>query len=184
MKAPVLEQTLAWINGYDLQLCVAVNRSCRLQSVRNFFAVVSRLGDGVFWYLWMVALPLFTGQAGLVVTLQMVAAGLVGLQLYRAIKDMTHRVRPYVASRLIFKGASPLDRFSFPSGHTLHAVCFTTLVVTAFPVTGWVLIPFAVLVALSRPVLGLHYPSDVLVGAVTGYGLAQLAIYVTPMVGL
>ncbi|MFP4516233.1 MAG: phosphatase PAP2 family protein, partial [Desulfovibrionales bacterium] len=65
-------------------------------------------------------------------------------------------------------GTAPLDWYSFPSGHTLHAVSFTIVVMAYFPVLGLVLIPFSVLIALSRLVLGLHYPSDVLAGSCIG----------------
>jgi undecaprenyl-diphosphatase len=64
--------------------------------------------------------------------------------------------------------ARPLDRYSFPSGHTLHAVCFTLIVVAEQPPLAWLVVPFALLVALSRVVLGLHYPTDVAAGAVLG----------------
>jgi undecaprenyl-diphosphatase len=72
----------------------------------------------------------------------------------------------------ILAGTPPLDRCSFPSGHTLHAVCFTSLATAHFPELGWVLVPFALLVAASRVVLGLHYPTDVLAGAAIGGMLA------------
>jgi undecaprenyl-diphosphatase len=48
-----------------------------------------------------------------------------------------------------------------------------TIVATGFvPMLAWVLVPFTLLVAASRVVLGLHYPSDVLVGASLGAALA------------
>jgi undecaprenyl-diphosphatase len=67
-----------------------------------------------------------------------------------------------------------LDRFSFPSGHTMHAVAFSLIAATTFPELAWPLWSFTVLVALSRPMLGLHYPSDVLAGALLGTGVVQL----------
>ena len=76
-------------------------------------------------------------------------------------------------------GAAPLDRYSFPSGHTLHAVSFTVLATAYFPALGWVLVPFASLVAASRVVLGLHYPTDVLAGALLGTMLAGGALALT-----
>ncbi|HEV7631790.1 MAG TPA: phosphatase PAP2 family protein, partial [Steroidobacteraceae bacterium] len=73
-------------------------------------------------------------------------------------------------------GAVPLDRFSFPSGHTLHAVSFTLIASMAFPLLALLLVPLALLIALSRVVLGLHYPSDVLAGALLGAGVAAAAL--------
>ena len=60
-----------------------------------------------------------------------------------------------------------LDRFSFPSGHTLHAVAFSLVACAYYPGLGASL---AVHVAdrLSRVALGLHYPSDVIAGGALG----------------
>ena len=55
-----------------------------------------------------------------------------------------------------------LDEFSFPSGHTLHSVACSVVLTAYYPMLGWVASPFTLLVASSRIVLGLHYPSDVL----------------------
>jgi len=71
-----------------------------------------------------------------------------------------------------------LDTFSFPSGHTLHAVAFTLVTLAYWPWLASLLVPFTLLTAASRVVLGLHYPSDVLAGALIGasVALASLAI--------
>jgi undecaprenyl-diphosphatase len=69
----------------------------------------------------------------------------------------------------------PLDRFSFPSGHTLHAAAFTTVALAYYPMLAWLLVPFAVLVAMSRVILGLHYPSDVFARAAIGLSLAAIS---------
>ena len=60
------------------------------------------------------------------------------------------------------------------------AVAFTTLGVAFVPALAAVLVPFALSVAASRVVLGLHYPSDVLVGAALGAGLAAGSLALLP----
>ena len=77
---------------------------------------------------------------------------------------------------IIVCGMPPLDRYSFPSGHTLHAVSFTIMIAHFEPLLLPVAIPFAILVAASRVILGLHYPSDVIVGALIGASLASASI--------
>jgi undecaprenyl-diphosphatase len=72
--------------------------------------------------------------------------------------------------------AAPLDQFSFPSGHTLHAVAFSVVLLAYFPGFAWLVLPFTALVGLSRMVLGLHYPSDVLAGAALGGAIAGLSL--------
>ena len=77
----------------------------------------------------------------------------------------------------------PLDEFSFPSGHTLHAVAFTAVACAWYPPLALLLVPFALLVAASRVVLGLHYPSDVLAAIAIGGALATGSILLADAVG-
>jgi undecaprenyl-diphosphatase len=111
----------------------------------------------------------------------MALVGVVGLLLYKYLKTRLTRERPYITLAGVVAGTPALDRYSFPSGHTLHAVSFTVLACYSFPALAWLCIPFAALVAASRVVLGLHYPSDVLAGAGIGAGLAVASIRFLPL---
>lgn len=103
---------------------------------------------------------------------------LLGLAAYKWLKKRTSRPRPYQIYSAISAAAPALDRFSFPSGHALHAVAFSLVAVAGFPQLAPLVYPFAFLVAVSRPVLGLHYPSDVIAGALLGAAAAQIAILI------
>lgn len=157
---------------YELGLCLRLNRASTLPSLRGLFRVASRLGDGVFWYALMALLPALFGGSAWEASLHMAAVGILGVALYKVLKTRMVRERPFVTHAAIHLGTAPLDQYSFPSGHTLHAVAFTLVATAYFPVLAWVLVPFAALVMLSRVVLGLHYPSDVVAGAIIGALLA------------
>jgi len=166
----------ARVDAFEYRVCATLNRGCRRDSVRDAFRLISRLGDGFAWYLLVLLIPVWYGEPGLSTALTMALAGLVGLGVYKVLKSRLVRERPYITFDRIRPGTAPLDRYSFPSGHTLHAVAFTWQAVACFPELGWVLIPLATLIAGSRVVLGLHYPSDVLAGGALGAGLATLAL--------
>jgi undecaprenyl-diphosphatase len=164
-------QLLDNANRLDVRLCMLANRIARRNPTLRFFRVVSRLGDGVFWYLLTAAMPLLLGQHGLTAAIHMLLAGGLGLLIYRQLKERLVRERPFVRLAGIQCFMPPLDRYSFPSGHTLHAVAFTFVGCSYVPWLAILLVPFASAVALSRVVLGLHYPSDVAAGAVIGLAL-------------
>jgi undecaprenyl-diphosphatase len=167
---------LQQISRWDAELCAFCNRRSRNFTVRSLFRIASRLGDGVFWYTLMAALLLEYQGAALPAVLHMIVVGLVGTTIYKFIKGKTLRPRPFNVYPAIICVGKTLDQFSFPSGHTMHAVAFSIVSVSYFPALLWIVTPFAVLVGLSRPILGLHYPSDVLAGAALGGVIAGLSL--------
>lgn len=171
-----MRRWLHQLNEIELSLCRTWSRCGRRGWIKRPFAVVSRLGDGVFWYSLIAVLPLAHGLLGLQASIHMLATGGVALALYKSLKVFTRRERPCHNASDIIALVPPLDRYSFPSGHTLHAVSFSTVAIYYVPSLAWALVPFTMLVASSRIVLGLHYPSDVLVATLIGFALAYCGI--------
>lgn len=159
----------------DSNLCVAVNHTSQYRLIRDSFRVASRLGDGVFWYVLMIGVLVIHGAEGVAAVIHMGITGLIGTLLYKWLKSKTLRPRPYQVRQDIHLTGTPLDKFSFPSGHTLHAVVFTVVALSYYPHLSFLLVPFTLMVALSRVVLGLHYPSDVLAGAMLGVLIGGLS---------
>lgn len=155
-----------------------------IQTLRNpildgLFSHVTYLG-GIVWILWAVVLLCIpkTRKAGMVLSFALLADLVLCNGL---LKPLFSRVRPYDVNDTVQLIAAKQKDFSFPSGHT--AVCFTgvtALYLAKRPKMGHVALGIAVLVAISRMYLYMHYPTDVLGGIVvgviagfTGYGAAM-----------
>ena len=167
-----IEATLRELLRWDRALCLQLNGALRYGLLQRALRGVSWLGNGIFWYALMLALLLLHRAEAAPPVLHMVFVGAVCAATYKMVKRGTLRPRPYQALHGIAAGAPVLDAFSFPSGHTLHAVAFTLVACGHYPELAAILVPFTVLTAASRVVLGLHYPSDVLAGAAIGAAVA------------
>ena len=168
VAARFLERERAW--------CLSANQWCTRRAIRFYFRGVSRLGDGAIWYALMLTLAFGDGAYGREAAAHLALVGAVSAILYRQLKRWTRRPRPCADDRRIRAWIAPLDEFSFPSGHTLHAVGFSTVACAWYPALAWVLVPFTASVAASRVVLGVHYPSDVAAATAIGAGLGAAAI--------
>lgn len=167
----------AWIaraDAAELGICRKLNQGAHFPVPRRIFQIASRLGDGIVWYTLILALPCVYGRQAIRIAVVMAVTGALGVVVYKVLKRALVRERPFITHAAIDLAMPPLDRYSFPSGHTLHAVSFALQATMHFPELGWVLVPLALLIAGSRVVLGLHYPTDVLAGAALGVSLGLL----------
>jgi undecaprenyl-diphosphatase len=172
---PALDRTVsafARLQSLEVALCRRATRAQQRSGWLRLFRAASRLGDGVAWYALALLLPLLYGLAALPTVARMTLVGVGATLAAQGLKRATARPRPFQVHAGIVAGARALDRYSFPSGHTLHAVAFSVVVIPDFPPLAWALLPFTLLVAASRVALGLHYPTDVAAGALVGALLA------------
>lgn len=158
----------------DRRGALALHRASATPAVLRLLAACSRLSDADAWCL-VVAVLWFTHPP---LARTMTLLGAANLALYALLKQGTRRDRPCdpLKGCAGIRACTPVpDAFSFPSGHTLHAVAFSLPLAAAFPTLAPALWTFATLVAVSRVVLGLHYPSDVVAGAAIG-GITGLVL--------
>lgn len=170
--APLFARLDAWETG----LCLRCNRLGDVPALRLYFAMVSRLGDGIAWYALLAVLLVVGGAEAVVAVLHMGLTSLCSVMIYKVIKGTLNRERPFAANGAVKPLLPPLDRYSFPSGHTLHAAAFAVMLACYYPGLLWLVLPFALSVAISRVVLGLHYPTDVAAGALLGSAIAGFSL--------
>jgi len=178
MKISRRQAAINQMVNWDREITFLMNKTLRWRTVSPFFRIISNLGNGKFWYALMLVLPLIHGQYGIKAALHMGLTALVTLLVYKSVKGVTQRPRPRAVYDAIMQGTAALDEYSFPSGHTMHAVSFSVIAVAWFPALLPLLVGFTLLVAISRVVLGLHYPTDVVLGALFGMLISQLSLMI------
>ncbi len=178
-STPWRQVAVGRILEHDLELC---RRAVRVQGSRSalvFFRFVSRAGDGACWFALAAGILLHQGSSGLAVVARLSAVAVLATLASRALKEWVDRPRPCDADQSIAAGCAPLDPWSFPSGHTVHAVAFQVVLIPHAPTVASWLVPWTLAIAVSRVVLGLHYPSDVAAGAMVGGLLAAVVLAVS-----
>jgi undecaprenyl-diphosphatase len=158
---------IATLARYERRVCRRWNR-VRSSTLLGVLRLVSRAGDGAFWVLLSLSLPLVYGRGQWPVVAQVGVCFALCYPVYRVVKGWLARPRPCVAEAGVGAWLPPLDQYAFPSGHTMHAAALSIVLGVAHPDLLWLLVPFSGAVAISRVVLGLHYPSDVLAGGLLG----------------
>ncbi|MCD8073951.1 MAG: phosphatase PAP2 family protein [Lachnospiraceae bacterium] len=139
------------------------------------FKTITHLGDGgIFWIILTVFLLCFrkTRRAGVYSACALLGSLLVNNLI---LKNLVNRTRPYEVIDGLVCLVSPAKDASFPSGHTGASFASAVAVYRQLPKRyGVLLLILAVLIAFSRLYVGIHYPTDVLGGLVTGIALGML----------
>lgn len=166
------------ISERDHRLMRRVHRWRAPLWVRFAMRGASWAGDGWFWGALGLAVMLL-GDAR---RFRAIAAGFLasgtGLGIYLNLKKIIGRKRPCLVDPHHWAQILPPDQYSFPSGHTIAAFAITTALGLFYPSLFSVLLPCAVLIGISRIVLGMHFLSDVLAGALMGSLLGYAAFVV------
>ena len=138
----------------------------RLVSILKLFV---RIGDGWFWPPIVFGIFLTRSpQEFYAIIAHCLAALGISLAFYWPLKWKVRRLRPFQQLSGVTAEVPPLDRFSFPSGHTMHNLAVGLTVAHYFPPALWPLAIMPVVWGLSRVFFGVHFLSDIIVGAVLG----------------
>jgi membrane-associated phospholipid phosphatase len=113
--------------------------------------------------------------AGASMAISEAASGLIS----QGLKLLIQRERPYHVLQDVRLPGTPAGGYSMPSGHSTAAWALATSLALHYPKSAvvWPSIAYALGVSLSRPYLGVHYPTDLVAGAIVGAGTAYLVYH-------
>ncbi len=171
---------LEWIQNIDAQILLFIQQYIRQDMMNWFWKGITFLGDaGWFWIVLGVVLliPKKTRKAGTTALLALIIGSIV---TNLALKTAVARVRPYDAVEGLVPLVKKLRDYSFPSGHTCASFSCAVVYYKMYPdIKGKGAMVLAVLIGLSRLYVGVHYPTDVLGGAIVGWLSAILALQIS-----
>ncbi|MFM8330690.1 MAG: phosphatase PAP2 family protein [Candidatus Methylumidiphilus sp.] len=163
------------IHSYDVSVFTWVMRRKSQKFLVACARGLSKTGDGYLYLVLALGLLWTQGADEMRLLSCMALALLMERPLYFVLKNVCRRDRPPVVLN-IKSFIVPSDRFSFPSGHTSAAFLMATLLAWYLPFWVPALFAWAVLVGMARVVLGVHFPTDTLIGAVMGSSAALLSM--------
>lgn len=168
-------QILGFIAMRDHRVMQRCNSWLAPRWVRLWMIWATRGGDGWLWLAIGAAVLALGGEGRVPVVGASSAAAAAGVAVFMVLKKAANRPRPCAIAPHAWATLLPPDRFSFPSGHTMTAFAVVTPLTMAYPELAPGLVFCALSVAASRVVLGMHFLSDVVAGALLGGALGYLS---------
>lgn len=173
----MVTKVIGWLYEKECTFFRIINGRWHRSSMDRFFYMWTHLGGATVTIstviLLMLLLPAQLKSWGIVCMVSLIISHIP----VSVSKKMYPRKRPYLSLPDTKIGDNPLKDHSFPSGHTTAIFSITTPLILLNPFIGMFLLLTALLVAISRMYLGLHYPSDVLAGMILGISSSFFSLF-------
>ncbi|TAL39808.1 MAG: phosphatase PAP2 family protein [Spirochaetes bacterium] len=173
----MMKAVAAHLDDFDKLLCRKVSFLTGARFFDRIMYLLSASADGYLYILPAIAILVFDLQGARTVFGVTLSAFGIELIIQKAVKNLVRRERPCESAGIQCL-VKPPDKFSFPSGHTAGAFLIAAVLPVFYGFSPIPLYAWASGVAFSRVYNGVHYPSDVISGAILGVASAYGAMWV------
>jgi len=165
-----------FLYSIDLAIFYFFNHTISTGFLDKFFSTITDVHNWYIAYIILTGIAFFKGgRKGKIAVIGLILLIVVTDQTgYRILKDFFERLRPCVALPDAITPVGCAGGYSFPSNHAINNFAAAIFLMRLFPNYKWILIVVASLISLSRIYLGVHYPSDVIGGAIIGAAFGYL----------
>lgn len=181
---PTTEETnrVNILNPFETSILHWIRQTLSCAFLDAVMPYITKFADsGIGWILLALVLliPRKTRRMGAAMGVALAIGFVTGNLL---LKNLVARTRPFLFDPSIELLIAPPHEFSFPSGHTLASFECAVAIFCYRRKWGVVALLFAVLIAFSRLYLQVHYPTDVLCGAILGSLIGYLAYRIVEII--
>lgn len=164
------------IKKFDSYFIKLINNKSKNKYFDKFFPKFTYSGGLIFIVVMILFIFIYNGEKlSRNLSVEIAVAQIFTSICVYFIKIITSRERPYDTLEDINTYGYELKDYSFPSGHSAAASAFATIIAINFPHLLIPMVFYALLVAMSRVYLAVHYPTDVVVGLMIGFAIAYLS---------
>lgn len=154
----------------DVSIFFFINHTISNPVFDKFFPFITEVKNWYIAYIVLISLLFFkggrVGKISVLILLLMIAA--TDQLSSNLIKNLVSRIRPCNVLENVNILATCTESFSFPSSHAVNNFAVAIFFITIFKRYSILLITIAGIIALSRVYVGVHYPSDIIGGAIIG----------------
>lgn len=175
----VMNRIVTWITTSDTHVFHYVNQQLRCKLFDFLLPRMTHMGGATFTISSLLLVMIIANPIGRSWATQALLSLVLSHIVVHFIKKAYCRQRPYTKLANVNLSSNPLKDYSFPSGHTTAAFAIAVAFSLHSLLLAMFLLPVAILIGISRMYLGLHYPTDCLIGALLGTISSIIVVYVT-----